>query len=351
MLGEFNPKHILVACLENPAKLLLALPVFQTLRSAYPGAKITAFVVAGAEGMFQDHPAIDAVETLLPREALLHLAGRFRALAPDLCLHLSPNAKMVLAAWLGKVPVRIGMDYRWQNLFFTRTVKINRAVSDRNEVEYNFEILKPLGITKFPVKIDFPLAEGEKTRVQEILIQKGIKTGVPYVLVHPGSKGRARHWKAEKFAQLLGHLCQLQGLRVVLTTEADESALVSEVTSFLYSLTSDQKPVSVVTGDLTLKELAALCQGAICVLTGPAGPLYLAAAVGTPTVAIFSPAPEATPERWGPWGNEYTVLVPKGALCPSCQVGYCRKHDPMDVLTVPEVFESMKKYIRKVMPV
>ncbi len=351
MAEKLNPKHIVVTCAEKPAKLLLALPVFQSLKAVYPGAKITAFVIAGAEGIYQGHPAIDRVETLSPREGLFHLAGRFRALAPDLCLHLSPNAKLVLAAWLGKVPVRIGMEYRWQNFFLTRTVKINRAVSDRNEVEYNFELLKPLGIDRFPAKIEFPLAEEEKSKIREVLIQKGIGAGVPYVLVHPGSKGRARHWKAERFSQLLAHLCQIKGLRVVLTAEMDESALVSEVTSYLYSLAPEQKPVTITTGDLTLKQLAALCQGAVCVLTGPVGPLYLAAAVGAPTVAIFSPAPEATPERWGPWGNESTVLVPKGSQCAACQVGYCRKHDPMDVLTVPEVFEAMKKYIRKTLPV
>lgn len=55
--------------------------------------------------------------------------------------------------------------------------------------------------------------------------------------------------------------------------------------------------------------------------------------------------------RWGPWGNEHTILIPKGSQCAACQVGYCKKHDPMDALTVPEVFEAMKKFIRKVVPV
>ncbi len=297
-----NPNHVIVTCTEKPAKLLLALPVFQTLKTAYPGAKITAFVIAGAEGMLQGHPAIDAVETLPAREGLFHLAGRFRSLAPDLCLHLSPNAKLVLAAWMGKIPIRIGMDYRWQNFFLTRTVRINRAVSDRNEVEYNFELLKPLGITRFPAKIEYPLTEAEKSNAKEILIQKGLGTVVPYVLVHPGSKGRARHWKAERFSQLLAHLCQIKGLRVVLTAEGDESALVAEVTSFLYSLSPEQKPITVITGDLTLNQLAALCQGAACVLTGPAGPLYLAAAVGAPTVALFSSA-RGDPGEVGPLGK------------------------------------------------
>ena len=346
-----SPKQILVTYADNPAKLLLALPVFQALRTAYPGAKITAFVTAGVEGMIGGLPSIDRVESFSKKESLFRLEGRFRAMGADACLHLSPSPRMVLAAWLAKIPLRIGSDYKWHALFLTRAEKINRAVSDRNEVEYNLDLLKSLEIQKLPSKIDFPIPEEAKNRVRERLQQKGLASTTPYVLVHPGSKGGARHWKTERFGQLIGHLCQIKGLRVVITAEADETTLVAEVTAFLYSLPLEQKPVVVVTGDLTLKELGALCQGALCVLTGPTGPLYLAAAVGAPTVAIFSPAPEATPDRWGPWGNENTVLIPKGSQCPACQVGYCKKHDPMDVLTVPEVFEAMKSYIRKAVTV
>ncbi len=351
MAEALNPQHILVTCADKPAKLLLALPVFQTLKSAFPKAKITVFVTSGAEGMLQEHPAVDAIESITKLEGLMGLTSRFKGLSPDICLHLMPTAKLVLAAWMAKIPVRIGMDYKWQGFFLTHSIKINRAVSDRNEVEYNFELLKPLGITQFASKIEFPLGEGDKSKVKEILSQKGIGLAEPYILVHPGSKGRARHWKAERFGQLLGYLCQVKGLRVVLTAEADESALIAEVTAFLFSLPMEQKPVLIITNDLNLKQLAALCQGAVCVLTSPTGPMQLAAAVGAPMVAIFSPAPESTPVRWGPWGNENTVLVPKNPQCSACEVGYCRKHDPMDGLTVPEVFDAMKKYIQKVVPV
>ncbi len=345
-----TPNRIVVACTDKPGKLLLSLPIFQTLKKAFPQAKITAFVQQGAEGFLLGNPAIDAVETLSPKQRFFPLVGRFRQLGADIFIHVTSSHTLVLAAWLAKIPTRIGMEYKWHGFFLTRSVKINRAVSDRNEVEYNFELLKPLGVETFATKTEFPLTDADKTGVQEILTEKGIVPGVPYVLVHPGSKGHARHWKAERYGQLLNHLCQIKGLRVVVTAEADEMALVSEVTALLYSLAPEQKPAMVTTGDLSLGDLAALCQGALCLLSGPTGPMQLAAAVGTPTVTIFSPAPEATPVRWGPWGNEHTVLIPQNPNCMSCQSGYCKKHDPMDALTVPEVFEAMKKYINRKVP-
>ncbi len=351
MTETAKPHHIVVACTDKPGKLILALPVFQTLKKAFPKTKITAFVQKGNEGFVLGNPAIDAVETLPPRQRFFPLVGRFRRLGADTFVHITSSHTLVLAAWLAKIPIRIGMEYKWHGFFLTRPVKINRAVSDRNEVEYNFELLKPLGVQTFATKTEFPVTDADKAGVREILSQKGVVPGVPYILVHPGSKGHARHWKAEKFGQLIGHLCQVKGLRVVLTAEEDEMALVSEVTALLYSIPLEFKPVVVVTADLSLGDFAALCQGALCLLSGPTGPMQLAAAVGTPTVTIFSPAPEATPVRWGPWGNESTILIPQNPSCLPCQSGYCRKHDPMDALSVPEVFEALKKYISRKVPV
>jgi ADP-heptose:LPS heptosyltransferase len=347
MVKPVNPQHIAVACEDNIINLLLALPLFQTLREQFPQAKITALMPVQAQGFIQRHPSIDHVEIIPAGEGPFQSAKRFKRLETDAFISLYPASSLVLAAWLAKIPIRIGMEHKWHNFFLTHPVRVNRAVSDRNEVEYNFELLKPLGITQFSRKIEFPLSEADKAGAQKILSEKGIAPGTPYVLVHPGSRGQARHWKAEKYGQLLGHLCQIKGLRVVLTGEPDQSAVIAQVAAFLFSLPSDQKPVPINTGELVLGELAGICEGALCVLSGPLGPMHLAAAVGTPTVTIFSPAPEATPVRWGAWGNENVALVPNNPLCNACQVGYCKKHDPMEALTVPEVFEAMKPFIAR----
>ena len=342
-----NPKHILVACTDNPGNLLLALPVFQTLRSSFPKARITALIDPMGRAIVQGHSAVDGVEVFKKGEGLFQLAGRLRTLGADAFLNLYPQPKLVLAAWLAKIPVRIGMEHKWQGFFQTQTVKINRSVSDRNEVEYNFELLKPLGITQFATKTEFLLKDADKVWIKDFLAKKGIASGTPYVMAHPGSWGRALHWKTDRYGQLLGYLCQAKGMKVVVTGVPGEDSLIREVLAPLFTLPAEQKPVVISTSELELKQLAALCQDALCLLSGPQGPMQLAAAVGTPTVTIFSPAPEATPVRWGPWGNENTVLVPRTPRCNACQVGYCKKHDPMEALTVPEVLEAVLKYIRR----
>jgi ADP-heptose:LPS heptosyltransferase len=350
MVEKSHPQHILVACAENPASLFAALPAFQSLKTAFPQARITAYIDASGQAILQGYPAVDGILTAAKKEGVFRLAGRFRGLGADSFISLYPRPKPVLAAWLAKIPARIGMLYKWQGFFLTDVVRMRRAVSDRNEVEYNFELLKPLGVSQFAEKIEFPITEAQKAWVREFLGKKGMATGTPYVIVHPGSRGRALHWKMEKYGQLLGYLCQVKGFRVVVTSVPGEEPLMTEVMAPLFSVPPEQKPLVVSTGELDLKQLAALCQGALCLFSGPLGPMQLAAAVGTPTVTVFSPAPDATPERWGPWGNDHTILIPQNKSCSGCMVGYCKKHDPMDALTAPEALEAVLRYVRRAVP-
>ncbi|HEY5039030.1 MAG TPA: glycosyltransferase family 9 protein, partial [bacterium] len=272
-----------------------------------------------------------------------------RKLNADTFIALNSRPQLVLAAWLAKIPTRIGPAERWHGLFQTHTVKVNRLLCDRNEVEYNFDLVKPLGVTRFAEKIDFPINSVDEALAKDFLKEKGIVPGTPYVVVHPGSRRSVLNWKPEKYAQMMSHLCQIKGLRVVITGAPDEAVLVSQVTAFLFSLPPERKPV-VITGELGLKPLAAVYAGAVCFLSGSTGLMHLAAAVGTPTISLFSPAPEETPVRWGPWGNEAVVLIPDNPNCTSCQVGYCKKHDPMDILALSQVLQAMEKYIRKAIP-
>jgi ADP-heptose:LPS heptosyltransferase len=47
------------------------------------------------------------------------------------------------------------------------------------------------------------------------------------------------------------------------------------------------------------------------VVVGSTGPMHLAAALGAPVVALFSPLPSHAPDRWGPLGDGHTVILPQ----------------------------------------
>ncbi len=344
-MNETGPKHILIARTDKIGDLLLSLPVFQTLRAAFPQARLTALVSPYAKEIVQNHPAVDAVEVLEPEESFWNLATRFKNLAPDAFITLYPRPQQVIAAWLAGIPVRIGTAYRWYGFFLNQKVKVHRSENDRHEVEYNLDMVRPLGVTPDLKKIEFPLSENDRSFAKDLLKEKGIPHGGRYVAVHPGHKGSALNWKPERYGQAISQL-SYRGRKVVITGGPDETPLISQVMTHVRGLSHEQKPVLLI-GECTLRQLAAVYEGADCFLSGSTGTMHLAAAVGTPTVALFCPIPATTPVRWGPWGNPSTVLMPRNLQCPDCQTGICDHHDPMDAIKVEEVLEAMEKYIKK----
>ena len=67
-------------------------------------------------------------------------------------------------------------------------------------------------------------------------------------------------------------------------------------------------------GRTTLRELACLYRQAALVITTDSGPMHLAAAVGTPVVALFGPT---DPARTGPYGPGHRVIR-RGLACMPC---------------------------------
>jgi ADP-heptose:LPS heptosyltransferase len=345
-LSSLPPKHILVSRTDKIGDLILSLPVFQTLRAAFPQARLTALVNPYAKEIVTGHPAIDGVETVEKEDGVFSILERFKKLKPDVFLALYPRPNLALAAAWSGIPLRVGTAYRWYSFLFNEKIAVHRHHGDRHEVEYNLDLVKPLGITPVATKIEFPIVANDRDFVRDFLKEKGLRPKTKYVVVHPGHKGSALNWSPAKYGEAIRQLAQVKGLRVVLTAGPDETPLVSQVKTFLQRIPKEKRPILVI-GELGLKQLAALYKGAACFLSGSTGTMHLAAAVGTPTVALFCPIPATTPVRWGPWGNEAAVLMPKPSGCPACDRGVCRNHDPMDSIAVTDVLAAVQKFLKK----
>ncbi len=336
------PKHIVVSRTDKIGDLILSLPVFQTLKSSFPQTKITALVSPYAQEIVRNHPAVDAVELVAPGEGFFSLAGRLKKMEADVFLALYPRPKLAFAAGWAGIPTRVGTAFRWYAFLFNHRIKVHRSLCDRHEADYNLDLARVLNPEKIASKIIFPISKTNRAFADDLLKEKGIPLKARFVAVHPGHKGSALNWSPERYAQLITRLLA-QKTRVVVTAGPEETALIARVQGFLGPEAKNNKPVLLI-GESTLPQLAAIYQRADVFLSGSTGTMHLAAAVGTPTVALFCPIPATTPKRWGPWGNRSTVLMPEGLTCPDCQKGFCRVHDPMDAISVESVLKALKSY-------
>jgi heptosyltransferase II len=146
------------------------------------------------------------------------------------------------------------------------------------------------------------LTAADRAAADEWLHERGIPPG--FVAVAPGSIWGTKRWPY--YAELAAAL----GSPIVVVGGRDDAALGIEVT------TAAGDRAWNAAGDLGLRTSAALLERASVLVTNDSAPLHLAAAVGTPVVAVFGPT---VPEfGFGPRGPRDAVVQQSGLACRPC---------------------------------
>jgi heptosyltransferase-2 len=148
---------------------------------------------------------------------------------------------------------------------------------------------------KEPVPRVFP-SDADRAVALEFLARSGRE---PILAIHPGSGSQKKNWPVKNFGALgRWAIDELAVQLVVVQGEADEVA-VAALRSELGT-----RPVMVARG-LTLVALAAVLERCAVFVGNDSGITHLAAAVGTPTVALFGPASLPV---WEPQGKQVQVV-------------------------------------------
>jgi 3-deoxy-D-manno-octulosonic-acid transferase/heptosyltransferase-1 len=119
-------------------------------------------------------------------------------------------------------------------------------------------------------------------------------------------------WEPQLFAELADRL-EGEGICVVFTGAGPDGPALDEIGRFM---TRRHRRLD---GRTNLNQLAALYRRAQVVVTTDSGPMHLAAAVGTPVVALFGPT---APWRTGPYGPNHVVLR-ADVSCSPCFKKHC----------------------------
>jgi heptosyltransferase-3 len=344
-LGEI--RRALVTKLRHHGDVLLASPVFSTLKRAAPHVEIDALVYAETAPMLANHPAIGAIHTIdrdWKRQgpgARLRAEWRLvRALAArryDLLVHLTEHPRGATLAYLLAPRFAVTRERagdRWlRRRRFTHFYRVP-ARTPRHAVEANLDALRRIGV--YPDDSDKKLvlvpAAAEHARVDALLREHGL---VPqrFVHAHPGSRWFFKCWPATHSAALFERIAAA-GRSIVVTGAPDprERTLVASIVEAMPSATRAR--VVDVVGTLSLPEVAALAGRARAFVGVDSAPMHMAAAMGTPTLALFGPSGEL---EWGPWRVAHRVVVSPAHPCRPCGLDGCGGGKVSECLTTLEV--------------
>jgi heptosyltransferase-2 len=319
---------------------ILCLPVATALRRLMPQARVIFLSSEYAAPVLQHHPDLTDVWTTTGRESLRELISLFRR-SVDAAIFLKPFRRLMWAAFLARVPIRVATGYRWYSLLANRRIYDHRKDFSKHETEYNVRMLKGLRLepgTVVPPRLVITKEEREAARARLFKIRS------PRVVLHPGGFA-ARRWRSEHYRELVDHL-QRSGLSVVLTGSPAEAEQFAEQILATAPLPDE---VLNLMGQLSVRELVAVIAESQAVVSGATGPAHIAAACGVPNVSLFDPRRNNLPTRWQPLGTG-VVLRPDVPTCEKCIYEACPYWDCLDRLTVETVSQQVRQVITARVP-
>ncbi|MBN2704870.1 MAG: glycosyltransferase family 9 protein [Deltaproteobacteria bacterium] len=329
-------RRVLIIRLSAIGDVLRTLPALNAWWEACPQTRFTWLVEPAAASVLEGHPALEKVlvfERRLwsgswrsPRRLGRGLAvswallRELRAQKFDLVLDAHGILKSALLARLSGARERVGFarpdakegsQLFYQRCFKPTGVKLNRV--DRALQLTAFLGVAPAG----PPRYHLALTADHRQAAAASLFELNQLTGNgPLLVLHPGSSPKTayKRWHQNGYVGLINALVEKLAARVLLTWGPGERETVELIAGQV------RVPVAVAGKTSSLLDLAAIFAACDLFVGGDTGPMHLAAAVGTPVVAIFGPThPQVNAPCGVPWR-----LVRYPLFCSPCRKRSCK---------------------------
>lgn len=328
--------NILVVRLGSLGDLVHTLPAVAGLRVAHPDARIDWLVERPHREFLGLVPILSDIVVLENRTARAWLAARgtLRARGYDVALDFQGLLKSAALARLSGAARVLGFDTaalreRMASPFYTEQVDVGEG---RHVIDKNLRLASVLGAATD--ELAFPLREVESAAAAS-LAAAGLTR---FALLNCGAAWPNKRWPPHRFGQVARWLHGTHGLKSVVLWGPGEQ----EIANAVVAASAD---AAVAAPKTSLSDLVALSRRATLMVSGDTGPTHIAAAVGTPVVAVFGPT---SPARNGPWRAEDQSIT----RYDTCDCHYERRcrHDEsrwcLATISVDEVIAAIDARLR-----
>ncbi len=346
-MQKSSPQFLIVR-LSSVGDIVHALPAVAALGRTYPQAAIHWAVEDRYAALLEGNPFVRRViriDTLGWRESLasgetmrdiLRSYAQLKESSYDAAIDMQGLLKTGLLAWISHSQKRIGFKGKWlresaAGIFYTDRVS---AQGRKHIIEMNLSLVEYLGAQSGAWEFPLPGAEADKAAVQERLQALGV---TDYIIVNPGGGWKGKRWSPENYAGAMRRLAPELPFDILLTGSQQEEGWIREILAKAHTPKAKWFPS-------TLAQFISLARGAKLLMGGDTGPLHLAAAVGTPLVALFDLSdPLNTPERNGPFNTADIVLCGRSQ---SNHAGHSKHLSYLEGVSIESVVEAVFRRLR-----
>lgn len=294
-----DQQRFLIVRLSSIGDIVHALPAVAALGETFPQAEICWAIEKRHVLLLDGNPFVRRAipfDTLGWRSKLRSAStwgelrmsvSALRERVYDAAIDFQGLIKSGFVAYISRSRERVGFAERWlreptAGVFYTERVSPRGR---RHVIEMNLALVERLGVPELtPAQWQFPLPcyPADEEEVEKRLAALGVEM---FMIINPGGGWVTKRWPPENYAQLVRLLARHEaglGWKILLTGSRDEEELILDI---LEGAGTKQA----VYFESTLTQFIALARRAKLVVGGDTGPLHLAAAVGTPIVALYGP--------------------------------------------------------------
>ena len=345
-------KNILLIRLSSLGDIVLTSPAIRAVRQHFPQARISMLVAEQSADLLTENPHLDEVipfdrkagnkDTGEMRRIIRHL----REWNFDIAIDFQRKFRTSLLVYLSGAKCRVGYHQPNGVLCTVRVPDLNtkaiRAgrISSAHAIDRYFDLLHPIGVEATDRTLELFITDADRAFAHEMIATKGIEADRPKVGLFPGAGWKLREWMPDRFAAIGDRITKQFDAQVLLFGGPHEGELVQQVGDLMTT-----EAISLA-GNLRIRQLAALIEQCDLFVTNDTGPMHVAAAMHTPTVALFGPGDHI---RFQPLDPIHTTIrhhVP----CNPCKqfTNKCKNNICMKRITVDEVWETVHQNLSNI---
>jgi lipopolysaccharide heptosyltransferase II len=317
-------RHILFIKPSSLGDIVHAMPTCAAIRRAYPKARLTWLVKREWAGLVE---RIDGVDRVWPVESTLKgwlsQVPLLRAERFDLVVDLQGLFRSAAIGWLSGSPLLVGFANGREGSPWLYSRRVPVPQLEIHAVDRYLLVAKAVGaVGSGAPEFRFRIPQADHDEVDRLLSRSGVTPGTSWVAMNVSARWPTKRWPAASFAEVADRLQQEGCGAVVMIGGPDERADVAAVSGMM------KTPAINLAGSTTVGLLPALLSKASLLITNDSGPMHIAAAAGTPVVALFGPTSAVLT---GPYGAGHRVLTGQ-VPCSPCFSRVCRHSPEMECL-------------------
>jgi len=301
-------QNVLAVRFGSLGDVLLTTPLLRAIRQQHPQMRVTVLTRRRYAPLLSDNPRIDEVIGLAPGDSLLGIGVRLRAARFSHLLDLENSTRSRLFRLL--VPGRWSgaPQYRLARALLIRT-KQSHYPEGSTVVDRYFDAARNLGVVPDGGPAEFFLNPEAEEWADTWLAKVNLDNRRPFVAFAPSAGQATKRWPAAYWVRLVRRVIGT-GAGALFVGGRDDAAIVAAIAARCGAEAVDGA------GVLSLQGAGAVLKRAAALVTGQTGAMYMAAALGTPLVALFGPTVRAF--GYHPYNAARAVVLERDLPCRPC---------------------------------